>query len=216
MSVIAATAADVFLEMLAERRSVRRLCPGNFPPGLTEALADVSVLVPSAFDAQPWRVVVLLERHDEFWDGVVETIERRLEGERRDRYLARAAGMRAGGMTLLIFEDRALTGPRDNLSVDEARDQASQSQGMLQLALWLTISTHGLVTSLQHWQFLIEDVATAFVGLPAEGSRLVTFMPVGSPAGPPEARTPRPSRLSLEHVSSSDAATTNRACRSLR
>ena len=208
MSISAPTAADLLLDTLADRRSVRRLQPGSFPPGLTDALARASVLVPSAFDAQPWRVVVLLERHDEFWDRVLETIGQRLEGERRERYIARAEGMRAGGMTSLIFKDSVLTGPRDNLTVDEARDQASQSQGMLQLALWLTISAHGLVTSLQHWQFMIEDVAIAFAGLPEAGFRLVTFMPVGFAAEPPEPRAPRPSRLTLERVSPIGTETT--------
>lgn len=210
MSVSAATAASMLLDTLAERRSVRRLRSGIFPPGLIDALAQASVLVPSAFDAQPWRVVVLHARHDEFWDRVTETIAERLEGDRRERYLDRAAWMRAGGMTLLIFEDSALTGPRDNLTVEEARDQASQSQGMLQLALWLTIGAHGLVTSLQHWQFIIEDVAIAFAGLPSEGFLLVTFMPVGFAAEPPEPRAPRPSRMSVERVSPSGTETTRR------
>jgi predicted oxidoreductase (fatty acid repression mutant protein) len=207
MSAITPTTADTLLATLATRRSVRRLRHGIFPPGLTADLIAAADHVPSAFDAQPWRVVVVCDRHDEFWDGVIETIKCRLEGDRRERYLVRAQGMRAGGMTLLIFEEIALTGPRDNLTVEEARDHASQSLGMLQLALWLTISAHGLATSLQHWQFLIEDVATAFVGLPAEGFRLVTFMPVGFPAEPPEPRAPRPSRLSVECAGHGDAET---------
>jgi len=66
---------------------------------------------------------------------------------------------------------------------------------------------HGLVTSLQHWQFVIEDVAIAFAGLPDDGYRLVTFMPVGFPAEPLDQRTPRPSRLSLECVDWGDVET---------
>ncbi|MGI8857845.1 MAG: hypothetical protein ACR2JW_19075, partial [Thermomicrobiales bacterium] len=97
---------------------------------------------------------------------IEETFTTRLDGDRRARYLARAGGMRDGGMTLLIFEDCARTAPRDGLTAEEARDQASQSLGMVQIALWLTITAHGLSTSLQHWHAIIEDVALDFVGLP--------------------------------------------------
>lgn len=198
MTSITSPPAASLLEAFANRRSVRQLMPGPVSDELIEDLIVAADLVPSAFDAQPWRVVILHDRHDAFWDVIERTIARRLDSDRRDRYLARADAMRCGGMTLLIFEDVALAGPRDNLTHEEARDQASQSLGMLQLALWLTLTAHGLVTSLQHWQWLMEDVALAFVGLPAEGFRLVTFMPVGCATEPPVPRTARRSRVSLE------------------
>ncbi len=200
MSIIQSTAAASLLETFASRRSVRRLQPGVFSPGLIDDLVEAAGRVPSAFDAQPWRIIVLRERHAAFWDLIDELITRRLDGDRRDRYRARAEGMRSGGMTLLIFEDVALIDRRDNVTVDEARDQASQSLGMLQLTLWLTLSAHGLVTSLQHWEWLMDDVALAFVGLPDSGFRLVTFMPVGSAVESPVPHPSRPSRVSLEDV----------------
>ena len=198
MTSITSTPAASLLVAFANRRSVRRLMPGSISDEVIEDLIAVADQVPSAFDAQPWRVVILRERHESFWDQIELTIAQRLDGDRRDRYLARAEGMRDGGTTLLIFEDVVLAGPQDNLTAGEARDQASQSLGMLQLALWLTLTAHGLVTSLQHWQWLMEDEALAFVGLPAEGFRLVTFMPVGCAMEPPVPRTLRPSRVSRD------------------
>jgi predicted oxidoreductase (fatty acid repression mutant protein) len=158
--------------------------------------------MPSAFNAQPWHVVVLHERNAGFWDAIAETFAVRLEGDRRARYLARAAGMRNGGMTLLIFEDRARAAPRDGLTADEARDQASQSLGMVQLALWLTITAHGLNTSLQHWHAIIEDTALAFVGLAPDAFRLVSFMPVGERAEPLPPRDEAVGRVSAERATS--------------
>jgi predicted oxidoreductase (fatty acid repression mutant protein) len=101
-------------------------------------------------------------------------------------------------MTLLIFEDRARSAPRDGLTAEEARDQASQSLGMVQLALWLTITAHGLSTSLQHWHAIIEDVALDFVGLPQGAFRLVSFMPVGARAEPLPPREEVVGRFSVE------------------
>ena len=200
MSLLEHTNAHALLDVFNNRRSVRRLTHAAFPPGFHDDLRTTVQRVPSAFDTQPWLVVVLQERNGAFWDCVTQTIIERLEGDRRDRYLARAAGMRDGGVTLLIFEDIRQTGPRDNVSVEESRDHASQSLGMLQFALWLMISAHGLSTSLQHWEFLIEDVACTFAGLSAENYRLVTFMPVGHPVEPAPARTDRVSRLAVERA----------------
>jgi predicted oxidoreductase (fatty acid repression mutant protein) len=186
--------------LLDARRSTRRLTPATFPPEFAADLHAALRRVPSAFNAQPWRVVALQERNETFWDLIVETLGSRLDGDRRDRYFRRAENMRYGGMTLLIFEDTARAAPRDGLSASEARDQAAQSIGMAQFALWLTITAHGLTTSLQHWNALIEDVALAFAGLPAMAFRLVAFMPVGASGEQPAPRWETDGGFMREHV----------------
>jgi len=194
------------MHLLDARRSTRRLTPGTFPPDFVADLQAAVRRVPSAFNAQPWRVVALRERNEAFWDLVEETLRARLEGDRCDRYLRRAEGMRSGGMTLLIFEDGARAAPRDGLSASDARDQAAQSLGMAQFALWLTITAYGLTTSLQHWHALIEDVSLAFVGLPAETFRLVAFMPVGASGEDPAPRWETDGGFAREHVSRGDVS----------
>lgn len=199
MSAVTTAASPAAIAALFNaRRSARRLGPAPFSPELIADLAAATHSMPSAFNAQPWHVVVLQERNAAFWGAVKETFVARLEGDRRARYLARADGMRHGGLTLLIFEDIARSAPRDGLSDDEARDQASQSLGMVQLALWLTVTAHGLSASLQHWHAIIEDVARDFVGLPPEGYRLVSFMPVGERAEPLPPRDEAVGCFSLE------------------
>jgi predicted oxidoreductase (fatty acid repression mutant protein) len=173
------THAAALMRLFDARRSTRRLTPASFPPDFAADLHAAVRRVPSAFNAQPWRVIALRERNAAFWDVVTETLDACLEGDRRDRYRQRVENMRHGGMTLLVFEDLVRAAPRDGLSASEARDQAAQSIGMAQFALWLTITAHGLTTSLQHWHALIEDVALTFVGLPNEAFRLVAFMPIG-------------------------------------
>lgn len=196
--------AAILMRLLDARRSTRRLIPGIFPPELVADLRAAAQRVPSAFNAQPWRVVVLRERNEAFWDLIVETLTARLAGDRRDRYLRRAANMRDGGMALLIFEDVERATPQDGLSADEARDQAAQSLGMVQFALWLTITAHGLSTSLQHWHALIEDVARTFVGLPPDSFRLVAFMPVGASGEHPAPRWETDGGFACEYVSRED------------
>ena len=192
------TAALMYL--LDARRSTRRLIPATFPPDFAADLHAALRRVPSAFNAQPWRVVALRERNEAFWDLIVETLGSRLDGDRRDRYFQRAENMRYGGMTLLIFEDAARATPQDGLSASEARDQAAQSIGMAQFALWLTITAHGLTTSLQHWHALIEDVALAFAGLPAAAFRLIAFMPIGASGEQPAPRWETDGGFTREHV----------------
>ncbi|MDQ2784984.1 MAG: nitroreductase family protein [Chloroflexota bacterium] len=196
------TSASAIAALLDARRSIRRLGPASFSPMLIADLAAATHSVPSAFNAQPWHVVVLQDRNAIFWDRIEEAITVHLEGERRARYLARAAGMRQGGMTLLVFEDRARVAPRDGLAAEETRDQASQSIGMVQLAVWLTITAHGLSTSLQHWHVIadIERLALDFVGLAPGGYRLVSFMPVGEHAEPLPSREEVAGRFSMEHA----------------
>lgn len=199
MSAITTTEQAITLATLLEaRRSTRKLTPASFPPDFVADLAAAAHVVPSAFDTQPWRIVALRERNRAFWDRIEETITARLEGDRRMRYLARADQMRHGGMTLLVFEDRARSAPRDGVSGEEARDQAAQSIGMVQLALWLTITAHGLSTSLQHWHAIIEDIALDFVGLPQEAFRLVSFMPVGEGAELAASRPEAAGRFAME------------------
>lgn len=143
MSVATAGSAVTLLGLLDARRSTRRLAAGTFTERFFTDLRAAAALTPSAFNSQPWRVVALRERNGAFWDLVEGTIGARLDGDRRERYLARAAGMRGGGMTLLVFEDLARAAPRDGVLPAEARDQAAQGLGMLQLALWLVVRRTG-------------------------------------------------------------------------
>ena len=201
MSAIMTTEwAAALAGLLEARRSTRKLAPASFSPAFVADLAIATNFVPSAFDSQPWHVVTLWERNAAFWDRIEETIAVRLEGDRRARYLARTDGMRHGGMTVLVFEEFARSAPRDGLSGEEARSQAAQSIGMAQLALWLTITAHGLSTSLQHWHAIIEDVTLDFVGLSRGAARLVSFMPVGESVEPAMPRSEVGGRFSMEGV----------------
>lgn len=200
MTVAEPQTAQQFITLLESRRSVPHVQPGFFPASVFADLEIAVSFVPSAFNAQPWHVIIAHERNGEFWDRVTEAITERLDGDRRDRYLTRAENMRHGGMTLLIFEDLVRSAPQDGVTAEDARDHAVQALGMLQIVLWLTLSSYGLSASPQHWHWLLEDIALAFAGLPDDGFRLVAFMPAGRPARQAGPRAPGVNRVSREQV----------------
>ena len=57
---------------------------------------------------------------------------------------------------------------------------------MAQLSLWLALTAEGLVTSLQHWDWLLEDRLATFLDAP-EQFRLAAVMPIGYPGEAPRA-----------------------------
>jgi predicted oxidoreductase (fatty acid repression mutant protein) len=65
-----------------------------------------------------------------------------------------------------------------------------QALGMVQLAIWLAVTAERLVTSLQHWDWLIQDRIAGFVDLPGERFHLAATMPIGLPAEEPRQTTP--------------------------
>jgi predicted oxidoreductase (fatty acid repression mutant protein) len=73
---------------------------------------------------------------------------------------------------------------------------------MLQLSIWLSLTAEGLATSLQHWDWLLEERIAAFTGLSTERFRLAAAMPIGYPDEPPRVieRTPLDRVVSLERA----------------
>ncbi|MDQ3541422.1 MAG: nitroreductase family protein, partial [Chloroflexota bacterium] len=181
-------APGAFADLLERRRSIRKLRDGPLPPGAIGRIATAASLVPSAFNASSWHVVIVSERRDAFWEVVEIAFRAELSGDRLDRYLARLDGFRSGTGAVLVFEDRAgVESLTDSYQLPEetAQSYGQQAIGMVQLALWLAIVDEGLATSLQHWEALIEEPVTQFLDLPAGRFQLAATMPIGYPDEPP-------------------------------
>lgn len=190
MTTLPAPTATSVTDLLAQRRSIRRLAGGALSPATITLLQDAVLRTPSAFGVTPWRVVILHEHLDTFWDEVAAGFHAGLAGDRLDRYLDRLSGFRDGAGVILIYEDLAARPAlRLNwgLSEQTANDFVQQGLGMVQLALWLVLTEAGLVTSLQHWDWLIQDRLATLLDLPTDHYQLVATLPVGSPAEPPRA-----------------------------
>jgi predicted oxidoreductase (fatty acid repression mutant protein) len=187
------------VSLLERRRSIRRLQSGPFTPEIRDRLLNAIRLTPAAFNLPPWRVVLIHEERDAFWTVIEEGFRAALEGDRLQRYLERLEGFRPGVAIALIYEDLAVQSHlRDAWQISDAQASSfvQQSLGMLQLSIWLSLTADGLVTSLQHWDWLLERQIAEFVGLPRERFRLSAALPIGYPDEPP-----RPvERVTVEQV----------------
>lgn len=181
--------------LLTQRRSVRRLRPGPFPESTQARLHEAIRLTPTAFNVPSTHVVLVHAERAAFWRVVEAGFRERLEGDRLDRYLDRLAGFRDGVGAALVFEDvsaRAALVKAWTITEAQALAFAEQGLGMVQLALWLALTAEGLVTSLQHWEWLIEDRVAAFAQIPPDRFRLAAILPIGYPDEDPRPVDPTP------------------------
>ena len=191
------------LDLLAQRRSIRRLRSGPFPESTQARLHEAVRLTPAAFNVASTHVVFVHAERAAFWRTVEAGFRAGLEGDRLERYLDRLEGFRDGVGAALIFEDttaRAALVEAWNISDAQALAYAEQGLGMVQLALWLALTAEGLVTSLQHWEWLLEDRIAAFANCPPERFRLAAVLPIGYPDEDPRTVDP----IALDRVVSRD------------
>src|SRR3954468_1524018 len=184
---------SVYAALLGRRRSIRRLRHCELDAETLERVQEAILCTPSAFGVPVWHVVLVHQRRAAFWDEVELGFRQFLADERLDRYLDRLQGFREAAAVALIYEDRdALPELRDawNLSDETARSFVHQALGMVQLAIWLAVTAEGLATSLQHWDWLIQDRLADFIDLPADRYLLVATMPIGLPAEEPRQTSP--------------------------
>jgi len=190
------------ISLLERRRSIRRLQGGPFSPPLRERLMEAVRLTPAAYNLPPWHVVLLHERRAEFWQMVEGAVRERLDGDRRERYHERIAGFRDGVAVAVFYEDTtvgAQIAQAWQISDSQADAFVQQGLGMAQLSLWLALTAEGLVTSLQHWDWLLEERLATFVDAP-EQFRLAAVMPIGYAGEAPRAVE----RLPVERVVSEE------------
>ncbi len=198
--------AEGLLSLLERRRSIRRLQPGPLSAASLERIAEAVRLTPAAYNLPPWHVVLIHEERSAFWQVVEQAFLERLEGDRLERYLDRLAGFRGGVAVALVYEDvsvRRQLAEAWQITLEQAGAFAEQGLGMVQLALWLALTAEGLVASLQHWDWLLEESLAAFVGLPMERFRLVAALPIGHADEEPRMTE----RMTVERVVSRDRVT---------
>lgn len=182
-----------FTTLLASRRSIRRLQDGPFSTETQQRIEDAIRYTPSAYNLPSFHVLFVHAERDAFWNEVAAGFRERLDGDRLERYLQRVEGFRNGTAVIAIYEDRHVHPQlRDawNLTDAQALEFSQQSLGMLQFSIWLALTAEGLVTSLQHWDWLLKDRLETFFELPEGRFHLTAIMPIGYPAEPPRENQP--------------------------
>lgn len=180
-----------FDEALKSRRSYYAITDKSpVTDGEIEKIIDWAVMyVPSAFNSQSTRVVLLLgENHKKLWKIVKETLRPMVPPEGFKATEAKIDNSFAAGYgTVLFYEDqRVVRGLQDAFPLykDKFPDWSQQTSAMHQLAVWTMLEDAGFGASLQHYNPLIDDEVRQTWQLPEEW-RLIAQMPFGIPVQEP-------------------------------
>ena len=183
-----------FYEAMKDRRSIYAIGSGSpvSDDRIKEVIGQAVTHVPSAFNSQSARVVVLFgDAHKKLWAMTKETLRGLVPAENFQATNDKIDGFAAGHGTVLYFDDTAATkglqekfpGYADNFPV-----WANQANGMLQFAIWSSLEAEGLGVNIQHYNPLIDEEVKAEWKLPSKW-KLLAEMPFGevmAPAGDKE------------------------------
>ncbi len=180
-----------FSEALKHRRTYYSIT-NQSPVSDTEIEEIVKLAVthvPSAFNSQSTRVVLLLgENHKKLWEIVKKTLKAIVPPEAYPATEGKIDGAFACGYgTILFFEDQAVVkGLQEAFGAyaDNFPGWSLQTSAMHQFAVWTMLEDAGLGASLQHYNPLIDAEVSSTWNLP-ESWKLVSQMPFGTPAGQP-------------------------------
>ena len=149
--------------------------------------------VPSAFNSQTTRVVLLTGKaHEKLWNIVKNVLRKRVPAEVFGKTEEKIDGCFACGYgTILYFEDMAIVRSlqesfptyKDNFPI-----WAEQTDAMHQLAVWTMLEDAGMGASLQHYNPLIDSEVAAAFDVPITW-KLMAQMPFGKPTAAPGEKT---------------------------
>lgn len=178
-------------EALKHRRSYYAI--GNqttLPDDAIEEILDFAALhIPSAFNSQSTRMVLLLkEHHQKLWQIVSDVLRQTVPAAAFSTTEAKIKKSFASGYgTVLFFEDRCEV---ENLQKafplyhEKFPLWSQQTSAMHQLAVWTLLEDAGFGASLQHYNPLIDEQVQQEWTLPACWE-LIAQMPFGLPLEPP-------------------------------
>ena len=180
-----------FIEAISHRRShynLESISPVS-KRHILDTIDTILSVVPSPFNAQSARVVVLFdEQHLALWDIVEQELKSRIPSDIFDKTRQKLHNaFRSGFGTILIYEDEATLHKLRIDAPDYAENVGTwseQSSGMLQFALWTALEDMGFGASLQHYNPLI-DKAVSERWLIDKNWRLIAQMPFGLPKDNP-------------------------------
>lgn len=185
-------------EALRHRRSYYELSPESpIDDVQIEEIVRFAVKhIPSAFNSQSARLVLLLhDHHKAFWELVKRTLKAIVPENSFAATEKKIDGSFASGYgTVLYFEDtEVVKGLQEQFPryADNFPIWSEHTSAMHQLAVWTMLEDAGFGASLQHYNPLIDNEVREQLGLPAHW-RLIAQMPFGLPAGEPHEKSFEP------------------------
>ncbi|KAL6716810.1 hypothetical protein ACLMJK_004722 [Lecanora helva] len=177
-----------FMSLVASRRTIYNLTNESTIPDarITELVHHTIKHVPSAFNSQTTRaVVVLKEHHQKLWDSIIDVYKTMLPEDKFQHAKGRMDGFRAAYGTILFYEDTTtLHSFQEKYKTysDRFPGWSEQTNGMHQYVLWCALEAEGLGVNLQHYNPLIDKRIESEWGVPETWS-LKAQMVMGRPVG---------------------------------
>lgn len=178
-----------FTQMIQRRRS-RYALSAQIPISeeeLKELIGDCIKYVPSAFNCQGSRVMLLLDSsHHLFWDMVLEKVQAVTPPALWDNAREKILSFRLAYGTILYFENTEVIAQLKNKFPpyqDYFVTWAEQANAMLQFSVWTALAEQGIGASLQHYNPLIDEEVYQTFGISRDW-KLIAQMPFGKPSGP--------------------------------
>ena len=162
---------------------------------IQELLKEVAPLVPSAFNSQSARMVLLLgEKHAKLWSIVMETLRAKVAPDKFQATADKINGFAAAHGTILFFEEMETVEDLQKKFPNYAENftvWAQQGNGILQYAVWTALAAEGLGASIQHYNPIIDDQVKETFSIPGSWN-LVAQMPFGEPTAEEEPKDKLP------------------------
>lgn len=151
--------------------------------------------VPSAFNSQSTRVVLLLgEEHRKLWSIAMNALRAVVPAANFGNTEARINSFAAGYGTVLYFEEQTVVESLRKAYPAYAANfpvWSEQTSAMHQFAIWTMLEDAGFGASLQHYSELIAADVTREWGL-SSSWKLIAQMPFGTPTAEPAAKVFEP------------------------
>ena len=153
---------------------------------LEKLIGEVLLQMPSAFNMQSARVVILLgDKHHALWKITHDALKAIVPADKFEPTAQKIKSFDAAYGTILYFEDEDTVKQMQEKFAAYAGNfptWAQQANGMLQLAVWTALAEVGVGASLQHYNPLIDEEVKKQFNLPASW-KLVAQMPFGQFTG---------------------------------
>ena len=184
-----------FLQAMENRRTYYHIGSdmGIEERQIIDMLDRVLLSVPSAFNGQSTRIVLLMGRHHyRLWEIVKHTLSEVVPPEAMVRTREKIdRSFLAGCGTVLFFEDTGVVEQQKRdfpTYADSFELYSAQTSAMHQFAVWTLLEDMGFGASLQHYNPLIDSRVAEEWSLSSEW-RLMAQMPFGSPLSSPDEKT---------------------------
>jgi len=186
--------ADAFLEYVKHRRSYYQLSPRSpiSDKKIEEVVRQTVLHVPSSFNSQPTRVILLLKKeHEKFWDIVTGVLRGLVPADKFAPTEKKLGWFKAGYGTVLFYESLSTTNQfaeKYALYADKFPIWTTQSDAMHQFAIWTALEAEGLGVNLQHYNPVIDQKVAEAWNVPSDW-QLNAQLVFGTPAGEPSEKT---------------------------